>query len=173
MAPEYASSGKVTDKSDVYSFGVVLLELITGRPSIFAKDSSTNQSLVDWARPLLTKAISGESFDFLVDSRLEKNYDTTQMANMAACAAACIRQSAWLRPRMSQVVRALEGEVALRKVEETGNSVTYSSSENPNDITPRYGTNKRRFDTGSSDGYTSEYGVNPSQSSSEHQQVNT
>ena len=107
MAPEYASSGKVTDKSDVYSFGVVLLELITGRPSIFAKDSSTNQSLVDWARPLLTKAISGESFDFLVDSRLEKNYDTTQMANMAACAAACIRQSAWLRPRMSQVVRAL------------------------------------------------------------------
>lgn len=48
MAPEYASSGKVTDKSDVYSFGVVLLELITGRPSIFAKDPNTNQSLVDW-----------------------------------------------------------------------------------------------------------------------------
>ncbi|KAG7545329.1 Protein kinase domain [Arabidopsis suecica] len=173
MAPEYASSGKVTDKSDVYSFGVVLLELITGRPSVFPKDPTTNQSLVDWARPLLAKAISGESFDLLVDPRLVKNYDTTQMANMAACAAACIRQSAWLRPRMSQVVRALEGEVALRKVEETGNSVTYSSSENPNDITPRYGTNKRRFDTSSSDGYTSEYGVNPSQSSSEHQLMNT
>ncbi|XP_023635612.1 proline-rich receptor-like protein kinase PERK14 [Capsella rubella] len=172
MAPEYASSGKVTDKSDVYSFGVVLLELITGRPSIFAKDPTTNQSLVDWARPLLAKAISGENFDLVVDQRLEMNYDTTQMANMAACAAACIRQSAWLRPRMSQVVRALEGEVALRKVDETGNSRTYSSSENPNDITPRYGTSKRRFDTGSSDGYTSEYGINPSQSSSE-QHVST
>ncbi|XP_010432675.2 PREDICTED: proline-rich receptor-like protein kinase PERK14 [Camelina sativa] len=171
MAPEYASSGKVTDKSDVYSFGVVLLELITGRPSIFAKDPTTNQSLVDWARPLLAKAISGENFDLVVDQRLEKNYDTTQMANMAACAAACIRQSAWLRPRMSQVVRALEGEVALRKVDETGTSRTYSSSENPNDITPRYGTSKRRFDTGSSDGYTSEYGINPSQSSSEQQHV--
>ncbi|GAB2244874.1 hypothetical protein Droror1_Dr00000367 [Drosera rotundifolia] len=30
MAPEYASSGKLTDKSNVFSFGVVLLELITG-----------------------------------------------------------------------------------------------------------------------------------------------
>ncbi|KAH1091576.1 hypothetical protein J1N35_018833 [Gossypium stocksii] len=31
LAPEYATSGKLTEKIDVYSFGVVLLELITGR----------------------------------------------------------------------------------------------------------------------------------------------
>jgi serine/threonine protein kinase len=34
MAPEYASSGRLTEKSDVYSFGVVLLTLVAGRRPI-------------------------------------------------------------------------------------------------------------------------------------------
>jgi len=45
MAPEYASSGKLTEKSDVFSFGVVLLEVITGRKPV---DQSRDESLVEW-----------------------------------------------------------------------------------------------------------------------------
>lgn len=48
MAPEYATSGKLTDKSDVYSFGVVLLELITGRKPVDASQPLGDESLVEW-----------------------------------------------------------------------------------------------------------------------------
>lgn len=50
MAPEYASSGKLTEKSDVFSFGVVLLELITGRKPVDASQPLGDESLVEWVR---------------------------------------------------------------------------------------------------------------------------
>lgn len=52
MAPEYASSGKLTEKSDVFSFGVVLLELITGRKPVDASQPLGDESLVEWVTSL-------------------------------------------------------------------------------------------------------------------------
>ncbi|PSS26052.1 Proline-rich receptor-like protein kinase [Actinidia chinensis var. chinensis] len=116
LAPEYASSGKLTDKSDVYSFGIVLLELITGRCPIDIH--SDDDSLVDWARPILMRATEGGSYEELVDPRLENDYDPQQMQCMVVCAAGCIRHSARSRPKMRQIVRALEGDVSLEDLNE-------------------------------------------------------
>ncbi|XP_010460140.1 PREDICTED: proline-rich receptor-like protein kinase PERK12 [Camelina sativa] len=108
LAPEYASSGKLTDRSDVFSFGVVLLELVTGRKPVDQSQPLGEESLVEWARPLLLKAIETGDFSELVDRRLEKHYVEHEVFRMIEAAAACVRHSGPKRPRMVQVVRALD-----------------------------------------------------------------
>ncbi|KAI4367290.1 hypothetical protein MLD38_023046 [Melastoma candidum] len=119
LAPEYVSSGKLTEKSDVYSFGVMLLELITGRRPFDSANKSMEDGLVDWARPEIMKSMEeGGNFSRIADPRLEGNYTLHEMARMVACAGACIRHSAKLRPKMSQVVRALEQDSGMEDLNE-------------------------------------------------------
>uniref|UniRef100_A0A0E0E230 non-specific serine/threonine protein kinase n=1 Tax=Oryza meridionalis TaxID=40149 RepID=A0A0E0E230_9ORYZ len=108
LAPEYASTGKLTEKSDVFSFGVVLLELITGRKPVDSSRPLGDESLVEWSRPLLNRAIENQEFDELVDPRLDGEYDDVEMFRVIEAAAACIRHSAARRPKMGQVVRVLD-----------------------------------------------------------------
>ncbi|XP_075511243.1 proline-rich receptor-like protein kinase PERK15 [Primulina tabacum] len=145
LAPEYASTGKLTEKSDVYSYGIMLLELITGRRPIDL--SSDDDSLVDWARPILIQAAEGGSYEELVDPRLENNYDHHVMLRMVASAAACIRHSARRRPKMSQIVRALEGDVSLEDLNEgvrPGHSRMFGSNSGSEYDSGSY-TDLRRF----------------------------
>ncbi|MED6106658.1 hypothetical protein PIB30_006283 [Stylosanthes scabra] len=102
MAPEYATSGKLTDRSDVFSFGVVLLELITGRKPVDPTQPIGHESLVEWARPHLLEAMGTREVGDLVDPRLQGRYVHTEMFTMIEAAAACVRHSAPNRPRMVQ-----------------------------------------------------------------------
>ncbi|KAA8531863.1 hypothetical protein F0562_006420 [Nyssa sinensis] len=183
LAPEYASSGKLSDKSDVFSYGVMLLELITGRRPVDPSGKIMEDSLVDWARPLLQRALEDGNYEELVDPRLENNYISHEMARMIGCAAAGIRHSARRRPRMSQIVRALEGESSLEDLNEsTVKTGQQSSVINPNGgyDTGAYNADMMKFrkmvlssqEFNSSEyGATSEYGLNPSTSSSDSREM--
>ncbi|CAI9096339.1 OLC1v1032449C1 [Oldenlandia corymbosa var. corymbosa] len=136
MAPEYASSGKLTDKSDVFSFGVVLLELITGRKPVDASQPLGEESLVEWGRPLLSYALEKQQFDELVDPRLEKNYVDTEMFRLIEVAAACVRHSSAKRPQMGQVVRAFDSLAAadLTNGMRVGESQIFNSAQQSEEI---------------------------------------
>lgn len=130
LAPEYVSSGKLTERSDVYSFGVLLLELVTGRRPFDTSQPVGNESLVDWARPLLNHALEYRNLDGLADPKLQNNYDQDEMFRMLQAAAACVRHSAQRRPCMRQVARALEadgGHYDLSNGVKPGHSAEYSA----------------------------------------------
>ncbi|XP_027097414.1 proline-rich receptor-like protein kinase PERK8 [Coffea arabica] len=136
MAPEYASSGKLTEKSDVFSFGVVLLELITGRKPVDASQPLGEESLVEWARPLFSYALESEQFDELVDPRLEKNYVDSEMFRLIEVAAACVRHSSAKRPQMGQVVRAFDSMATsdLTNGMRVGESQIFNSAQQSEEI---------------------------------------
>ncbi|XP_031487962.1 inactive protein kinase SELMODRAFT_444075-like [Nymphaea colorata] len=106
LAPEYAQSGQITEKADVYSFGVVLIELVTGRKAVDLNRPKGQQCLTEWARPLLEECAIEE----LVDPRLGHSYSEPEVFCMLHAALLCIRRDPHSRPRMSQVLRILEGD---------------------------------------------------------------
>ncbi|KAJ6804636.1 putative protein kinase 2B, chloroplastic isoform X1 [Iris pallida] len=104
-APEYIATGRLSAKADVYSFGVVLLELLSGRRAFDKTKSDAEQNLVDWAKPCLSD--KRKLFRFM-DSKLEGQYPKKGAHAVATIALQCSGKYAELRPRMSEVLAALE-----------------------------------------------------------------
>nr|GMC74826.1 inactive protein kinase SELMODRAFT_444075 [Ipomoea batatas] len=109
LAPEYTQSSQITEKADVYSFGVVLVELVTGRKAVDLNRPKGQQCLTEWARPLLEEYAIEE----LIDPRLANCYDEHEVYCMLHAASLCIRRDPQARPRMSQVLRILEGDLIM------------------------------------------------------------
>ncbi|OAY79106.1 putative LRR receptor-like serine/threonine-protein kinase [Ananas comosus] len=115
IAPEYLSTGQSSDKTDVFGFGVLLLELVTGRRAIPPPAEHANKGgcggggggiMLDWVR----KAHQEKRVELLVDPDLGPTYDRIEVAEMVQVALLCTQYLPAHRPKMSEVVRMLEGD---------------------------------------------------------------
>ncbi|XP_047315825.1 probable serine/threonine-protein kinase PBL7 [Impatiens glandulifera] len=128
LAPEYASTGKLTTKSDVYSYGVVLLELITGRVPVDTKQPPGEHVLVSWALPRLTNR---EKVMEMVDPSLQGQYSRKDLIQVAAIAAMCVQPESDYRPLMTDVVQSLIPLVKNNSTPCSTNSSRYSQNASP------------------------------------------
>ncbi|CAL4957593.1 unnamed protein product [Urochloa decumbens] len=105
VAPEYATTCRVSDKADVYSFGVVLLELMSGKRSL---DPSFSQfgngfTIVSWGRMLMQEDNTSEFFSRgLLDAARKDS-----LTEMLKIALSCTSESVAVRPSMRQVAAKL------------------------------------------------------------------
>ncbi|CAH8262167.1 unnamed protein product [Arabidopsis lyrata] len=108
IAPEYFSTGKSSEKTDVFGYGVMLLEIITGQKAFDLARLANDDDimLLDWVKEVLKE----KKLDRLVDAELEGKYVETEVEQLIQMALLCTQSSAMERPKMSEVVRMLEGD---------------------------------------------------------------
>ncbi|EXB44952.1 Protein NSP-INTERACTING KINASE 2 [Morus notabilis] len=133
IAPEYLSTGQSSEKTDVFGFGILLLELISGQRALdFGKAANQKGAMLDWEKKL----------DMLVDKDLKNNYDRIELEEIIQVALLCTQYLPSYRPKMSEVVRMLEGDGLAEKWEASQRAEStrcrandFSSSERYSDLT--------------------------------------
>ncbi|XP_062084256.1 inactive protein kinase SELMODRAFT_444075-like isoform X2 [Humulus lupulus] len=128
VAPEYTQSGLITEKADVYAFGVVLLELLSGFNVTEFSRKTGQQFVSEWGSPLLESM----KIDEVIDSRLERNYEKNEVECMMYAASLCISPHPEQRPRMSKVLKILEGDVLIDMACNYGGSPSLCSPQSIN-----------------------------------------
>ncbi|XWS30581.1 hypothetical protein CRYUN_Cryun24cG0131200 [Craigia yunnanensis] len=106
VAPEYATTCRVSNKADVYSFGVVLLELLSGTKSLDPSFSEYGNgfNIVEWAKLLIKAGCPSELFS----SELWETGPKDNLLGMLRLAYACTAETLSVRPSMKQVLEQLK-----------------------------------------------------------------
>ncbi|XP_039125012.1 receptor-like kinase TMK4 [Dioscorea cayenensis subsp. rotundata] len=105
LAPEYATTGKVTTKVDVYAYGVILMELITGRRALDETRPEDETHLVTCFR---RNIINKEKFMKTVDSFLDLDDESREgLLEVAELARHCTAREPYQRPDMGHAVNVL------------------------------------------------------------------
>uniref|UniRef100_A0A1D1YWB0 non-specific serine/threonine protein kinase n=2 Tax=Anthurium amnicola TaxID=1678845 RepID=A0A1D1YWB0_9ARAE len=129
LDPEYYATQQLTDKSDVYSFGVVLLELITGRKPISAEDYGSDWNIVHWARSFVRK---GDVMS-IMDPSLKGAFKFESAWRLTEIAIQSVEPHGFLRPRMQEVVLAIQDAINIEKGGRSA-SETFPSSPTMNSL---------------------------------------
>ncbi|KAG0622178.1 hypothetical protein M758_3G077500 [Ceratodon purpureus] len=106
IAPEYATSGQVSDKLDVYSFGALCLEMISGRRCIDMDRPKVDVHLVDYAFRLHKEGRLMELIDPTLD--LSSEDDELWMIHVSLL---CVQRDPERRPTMGRVVSMLQRDM--------------------------------------------------------------
>lgn len=139
IAPEYLSTGQSSEKTDVFGFGILLLELITGQRALeFGKSANQKGAMLDWVKKLNQE----KKLEQLIDKDLKNGYDRNELEEVVQVALLCTQFLPGQRPKMSEVVRMLEGDGLAERWEASQRSDTtrsktleLSSSERFSDLT--------------------------------------
>ncbi|KAF3489136.1 hypothetical protein F2Q69_00055402 [Brassica cretica] len=116
IAPEYLSTGQSSEKTDVFGFGILILELVTGHKMIDQVNGQIRKGMIlSWVRTLKAE----KRFAEMVDRDLKGKFDDLVLEEVVELALLCTQPNPSLRPRMSEVLKVLEGLVEQYGYEQT------------------------------------------------------
>nr|AFO67893.1 leucine-rich repeat receptor-like kinase [Brassica rapa subsp. oleifera] len=116
IAPEYLSTGQSSEKTDVFGFGILILELVTGHKMIDPVNGQIRKGMIlSWVRTLKAE----KRFAEMVDRDLKGKFDDLVLEEVVELALLCTQPNPSLRPRMSEVLKVLEGLVEQYGYEQT------------------------------------------------------
>ncbi|XP_057448508.1 protein NSP-INTERACTING KINASE 3-like isoform X2 [Lotus japonicus] len=132
IAPEYLSTGQSSEKTDVFGFGILLLELITGHKALdFGRETNQKGVMLDWVKKLHQEGRLSQ----MADKVLKGNFDLVELEEMVQVALLCTQFNPTTRPKMSEVLKMLEGDGLAERWEASQSqrieTPRFRSCENP------------------------------------------